>query len=266
MHDPEGKDADHSDDPANGVVAPVSVADVADEVARAEARAAAARARLARLRAAAEKGSETDSDAGEVDDEAASRDGERRRAKLTRARRPRRIRLGSPRRPRRPRWLRRPKRKTVAAVVGIVLFCASVGASIYIVSQHRAATHKQQLAAEFTAAAREGVTVMMSIDATRPKADVQRIIDISTGEFKNQISAMSALMVQKAVDTKVSSKGTVEAIAVVSLSDDSAVLLVAARSDITNADNTHQPPAMWRMSVGITRDTGQLKLSKVDFL
>lgn len=107
---------------------------------------------------------------------------------------------------------------------------------------------------------------MMSIDANRAKADVQRIIDISAGEFKNQISAMSALMVTKAEDTKVSSKGTVEAVAVVSLNDDSAVLLVAARSDITNADNTHQPPVMWRMSVGISRDLGQLKLSKVDFL
>lgn len=107
---------------------------------------------------------------------------------------------------------------------------------------------------------------MMSIDAHRARDDVQRIIDNSAGEFKNQISAMSALMVKKAEDTKVSSKGTVEAVAVESVSDDSAVMLVAARSDITNADNTHQPPVMWRMSVGMTRDGGQLKMSKVDFL
>nr|WP_264078915.1 hypothetical protein [Mycobacterium szulgai] len=105
MHDPEGPDVDHSDDPADvtdpneaqprsgvdpGAAATVSEADAQDEVARAEARAEAARARLERLREAAETGSQT----GKADDDDASRDGEQRRAKLTR---PRLVRLGLPR-------------------------------------------------------------------------------------------------------------------------------------------------------------------------
>src|SRR6516225_3884870 len=89
VHDPEGPDAAHSDDPADvtdpdepqsrsgvdpGAVAPVSEADAEDEVAKAEARAEAARARLSRLREEAET----------ADD--AAQDVEQHPAKSTRAR------------------------------------------------------------------------------------------------------------------------------------------------------------------------------------
>jgi len=135
-----------------------------------------------------------------------------------------------------------------------------------MVWQHRTTVHKRQLAAEFSAAARQGVTLLMSIDANHAKEDFQRIIDDSTGDFKSQLSAMSGLMAKQAEESKSSSKATVEAVAVESLNDNSAVVLVAAKSDITNADNTIRPPVVWRISVGITRDGGQLKMSKVDFL
>jgi Mce-associated membrane protein len=135
-----------------------------------------------------------------------------------------------------------------------------------MVWQHRTTVHKRQLAAEFTAAARQGVTALMSIDANHAKEDFQRIIDDSTGDFKAQISAMSGLMVKQAAESKARSKATVEALGVESMTDNSAVVLVAAKSEVTNADNTVQPPAVWRVSVDLERDGGQLKMSKVDFV
>jgi Mce-associated membrane protein len=267
VHDPEGPEADDGGGPAEvtdpdepqsrsaadpGAVTPVLGLDTEAEVAEAEARAEAARARLARLRGTAE--------AGDADDDDVLGDAGHRPAKSTRAR------LRLPRRPRRPRWLRRPARKTIAVGVGIVLASASLGASGYMVWQHRTTVHKQQLAAEFTAAAGQRITALMSIDANHARDDYQRIIDNSTGDFKAQMSAMSALMAKQTEESKVSSKASVEAVAVESMSDNSAVVLVAARSDVTNADNTHRPPVVWRISLGLTRDGGQLKMSKVDFL
>ncbi|OBI11904.1 hypothetical protein A5713_00270 [Mycobacterium sp. E2497] len=265
MHEPEGPDADHCGGPADvtdpaeprsgsgadpGAIAPDT--DTEDEVAEAEARAAEARARLARLRAAAET--------GEAHDDTAAPDVEQRSAKSIRAR------LRMPRRPRRPRWLRPPSRKAIAASVGVVLASGSLAASGYMVWQHRATVHRQQLAAEVTAAARQRITALMSIDANHARDDYQRIIDESTGDFKAQMSAMSAIMAKQTEESKVSSKATVEAVAVESMSDNSAVVLVAAKSDVTNADNTHRPPVVWRISVALARDGGQLKMSKVDFL
>lgn len=264
VHDPEGPDADQFDDPADvtdpdetqsrsgvasGAVAPIPETDPEDEVAEAEARAQAARARLARLRGAAET--------EKADDHAASQDAEQRPAKSIRAR----LRL-----PRRPRWLRRPRRKTIATAVGIALFSASLAASGYMVSQHRTTVHKQRLAAEFTSAARQGVTALMSIDPDHAKRDVERMIDASTGDLNSQLSAMSLLMVKKAEDTKVGSKVTVEAVAVESLGDNSGVVLVAAKTDAIGPDNAKPPPALFRLSVTMDRAGGQLKMSKVDFL
>lgn len=239
VHDPEGPDADPREDAA------------ADEVARAEARAEAARARLSQLRRAAETGS--------VDDEDdASRDAEQRPAKARK-----RLRL---RRPGRPRWLRRPKRKTVAVGVGSVIFTASVAATGYMLWQHHIGVHNRQLAAEFSAAARQGITAFMSIDPAHAKEDVQRAIDASTGDQKNQLAVLSTLIVNKAEETKVGSTVSVEAVAVQSLSDNSGVVLVAAKTTPTGPDNAKPPPALFRLSVNMDRDGGQLKMSKIEFL
>ena len=75
----------------------------------------------------------------------------------------------------------------------------------------------------------------MSIDANHAKEDIQRIIDASTGDLKNQMSVMAGLMAKQAEDSKVSSKVTVQAVAVESVSDNSGVVLVAAKSDATGA-------------------------------
>jgi Mce-associated membrane protein len=276
VHDPEGPDAEHRDEAADvtdpdepqscsgvdpGAVAPVSEVDAEDEVAKAEARAEAARARLLRLRQAAET--------GDTDDGAVSQDVEQRPAKSARKRlrlprrpgRPRRLR-----RPGRPRWLRRPGRKTIAVGVGIVLASTSLAGTGYMLWQHHTAVHNRQLAAEFTAAARQGITALMSIDPDHAKEDVQRMIDDSTGDQKSQLSVMSTLIVKKAEDSKVGSTVTVEAVAVESLSDNSGVVLVAAKTAPTGPDNAKPPPALFRLSVNMDRDGGQLKMSKVDFL
>jgi Mce-associated membrane protein len=92
------------------------------------------------------------------------------------------------------------------------------------------------------------------------------MIDASTGDQKSQLSVMSTLIVKKAEDSKVGSKVTVEAVAVESLSDNSGVVLVAAKTAPTGPDNAKPPPALFRLSVNMDRDGGQLKMSKVDFL
>ncbi|ORA19278.1 hypothetical protein [Mycobacterium arosiense] len=263
MHDPERPDADPRDDAAevtdrarpgveSDAVAPVPEAD-AEDVAQAEARAEAARARLAKLRRAA--------GTGDADEEDGASPGVERRRPATRTRM--RLRL---RRPGRPRWLRRPKRKTVAVGVGSVLFSASVAATGYMLWQHHIAVHNRQLAAEFSAAARQGITAFMSIDPAHAKEDVQRTIDASTGDQKDQLSVLSPLMVKKAEETKVGTKVTIEGVAVQSLSDNSGVVLVAAKTDPIGPDNAKPPPALFRLSVNMARDGGQLKMSKIEFL
>ena len=58
----------------------------------------------------------------------------------------------------------------------------------------------------------------------------------------------------------------VSAAALESRNGDSGVVLLAASSKVTNANGAQQDPRSWRMSVTLTRDGGQLKMSNVEFV
>ena len=204
-------------------------------LARAEERAEAARARAAELR---------------------------REAEVDSSGKPRASRL----RPRWPSRLRRPTRKAVGTGTAIVLICASLAASGYFVWQHRLLVQRQQHTAEFVAAAREEVAAMMSIDPAHAAENIQHTIDDATGLLKSQLRATSTYVVKNAQDARITTKATVEDVAVESMTDNSAVVLVVAKSDTINADKSKRPTVFWRLSVNIDRDGDRLKMSKIDFV
>jgi Mce-associated membrane protein len=227
---------DSDADPAT-TAAPASLAEAEEELSRAEARAEAARERAAELRRLAEGSG----DAAETE----SAPVQSRRWRLPRIHRPGRIAA-----------------RTCAAIV----IAASAAASGYMVRQHLSLAREYRHAAEFAAAARHGVEMMMSIDPDHAQENVQRTIDVTTGPLKSQLDATSAYMVKSAQDAKVITKATAEDAAVESMTDNSAVVLVVAKSDTTNPDKSKRPPVFWRLSVNIDRDGGQLKMSKIDFV
>jgi Mce-associated membrane protein len=226
--------------------APDSLAAAEEELVRAEERAEAARARAAELRRQAEVGS---SEPSEPTDDAA---GAKPAASGLR---------------RRWRWrLHRPTRKAVGVGTAIMLICASFAASGYIVWQHRTLVQQRQHAAEFAAAAREEVAALMSIDPAHAAENIQHTIDDTTGALKSQLEATSSYMAKNAQDAQVTTKATVQDVAVESITDNSAVVLVVAKSDTTNPDKSVRPPVFWRLSVNIDRDGDRLKMSKLDFV
>jgi Mce-associated membrane protein len=160
----------------------------------------------------------------------------------------------------------RSGRKATIVSIGLIVFGGSLIASGLMVWRDHVIMDKRQLATEFAAAARQRVTTLMSIDPTHARADLQRTIDACTGPLKTQLEATSSVMAKQAEESKVVSKVTVEAVAVESVTRNFGVALVAAKSDVTNADNTKRPPVLWRLSINLQRDGGQLKISKVDFV
>jgi Mce-associated membrane protein len=232
------RNAELSDDDGAPIEAdpPISLADAERAVSQAESRAEEARARAAELRRQAE---------ADTDDE------------------PARLR----------RWLRSlpwrvrpPNRKTVGVSAATVLVAASLLASGYLLWQHISLMHEQRRAIEFEAAARRGVEMMLSIDPDHARENVQRSIDNTTGALQSQLRVTSTFLVEDAQKAKVTTKATARDVAVESMNGDSAVMLVVAESDTTNPDKSKRPPAFWRLSVGISWDGGQPKMSKFDFV
>jgi Mce-associated membrane protein len=162
--------------------------------------------------------------------------------------------------------LRRPGRTTLTVSAAFVLIGGFLAVSGYVVQYHHRAAHEQHRAEEFAAAARQGITALMSIDANTARDGVQRIIDDSTGPFKTGVLLGADDLVKAVEDSKVSTKVAVKAVAVESMTDDSAVVLVTTRAEVANPGQSNPPPRAWRVVMTIQRDGGKLKIAKVESL
>jgi Mce-associated membrane protein len=247
-------DTGHGDDASEAD--PLALAEAAEAeaaAAEAEARAAAARARAIRLRreadaAPAEHSDEQDdpTDVAESDDALSTSD----TATTTTAQSPR---------PRRLIWT------AVTVVAGILLICAALAGSGYMVWQDRVASQQRQRAAEFAAAARQGVTALMSLDFKKTNEDLQRIADNSTGNFRNSFPAVADKLTKGLEQSKVTTTVTVNDVAVESMTDNSAIVLVAATTEAKAPDGPPQPRS-WHLALGLRRDGGKPKMANIEFV
>ena len=167
------------------------------------------------------------------------------------------------------KWRRRRVGRIVtvfAATVAVACTAALITLSVLMVIDHRHQAAEQQRGAEFTAAGRQSVVTLMSLDFNKAKDDVQRIIDNSTGTFKDDFKNQAEDFIKVAQDSKVITEVTVNSAAVESMTDDSAVVLVSASSRVTNSAGAKQEPRSWRLSVNLQREGDQIKMSKVEFV
>ncbi len=163
------------------------------------------------------------------------------------------------------RWRRRMP--TIAAVAAIVGICAFVGLSVYMAFQHRDAIKHQQRETAFVGGAKQGVLNMISLDFNKAKEDVQRVIDSSTGQFKDDFQKRANDFITVVTQSKAVTEGTVNAAAIESMNGNSAVVLVSATSQVTNSPpGKDEPPKVWRLRVTVTDVGGQYKMSKVEYV
>ncbi|MBJ7339642.1 hypothetical protein [Mycolicibacterium sp.] len=154
----------------------------------------------------------------------------------------------------------------VAAAVVVACTIGLLGASAYMVVHHRQVAAEQQRSAEFAAAARQGVVTLMSLNFSTAADDVKRIIDNTTGDFKKDFQGQADEFTKVAQASKVVTEATVNATAVQTMTKDTATVLVAVTTQVSNAASKEQQPRSWRLRVDIARDGGQLKLAKVEFV
>lgn len=159
-----------------------------------------------------------------------------------------------------------PTWKGVALFLAVLCTCALLAASGYMIREHRQAERDAQLAAEYTAAGRQAVVTLMSLDFNKAEEGVQRIIDNSTGKFREDFQQQAETFAQVAQDSKVITEVTVNSAAVRTMTEDSANVLVSATSRVTNAAGANKDPRGWRLSVDLERDGDQVKMSRVEFV
>ena len=152
-----------------------------------------------------------------------------------------------------------------AAAALTVALLATTG---WMIWQHREVAQQHQRTAEYAAAARQGVINLMSIDYATAQDSVQRVLDGSTGRFRDNFEETADDFVKALQDEKIVTRATVNHAAVKSMTDDSAVVLVSAisRREGPQAPEDQQQPRLWRIMLNLVRDGGQIKMSSVEFV
>lgn len=158
--------------------------------------------------------------------------------------------------------------RLVAGTVAALLTAGLLAATGYMLWQHHDNTQQRRQAAEYAAAARQGVINLMSIDYTTAQESVQRVLDGSTGRFRDNFADTADDFVKALKDEKIVTRATVNDTAVESMTSDTAVVLVSATSRREGAQSPkdQQEPRLWRVVLSLEHDGDQIKVSGVDFV
>jgi Mce-associated membrane protein len=261
-------DADKQQDSAKAKADALALAEQAEaEAAEAEALAAAARARARAIKLRREAEAQAE-DAGE-DATAEKPEAPETTEAAEPAEKPESPATPTeptPRRLRVPRVAGLSRLAMPLAVATIVVTCALLGASGWMLWHHHTATAERQQRAAYVAAARQGVINLTSLDFNHAQEDVQRVLDSGTGEFRDEFQRVAGDFASVVKDSKAVTQGTVKAAAVESMSKDSAVVLLLGNERITNSAGAKNDPRVFRFRVTVTRDGDQLKISKVEYV
>ena len=216
-------------------------------VAAAMAAAAQARARADRLRRLVQSGvrDPADTDGASGTDTAHQKNG----------------RFSDVRSARRNRWL-----GLVCTAVVVLMLCAAGAGGAYMAWEHHGAVRDRRTSAEFVAGARQAVVALMSMGFQNARQDTQRVVDDSTGPFRDDFTKHLNDFIKDLEQSKVTTTVTVNGAAVQSIKGDSATVLVAATSDVSNSAGAQHEPRPWRLIVTMTRDGGRPKMSKLEFI
>jgi Mce-associated membrane protein len=265
--------ADTSDAQSNSPKAKLDAIALAEqaeaEAAEAEALAAAARARARaiQLRREAQAQAEAEAEVSTTDsDEAEATDEVTEPPETPQSTEPKPAEPESAKpQPARGR-LRAPKVSLALSTAGVVAIVGLLGASGWMAWQHQHVVKERQRAAAFIATARQGVINLTSLDFNKAKEDVQRVLDIATGEFKDDFQKRAEDFAAVVKDSKAVTEGSVTAAAVESMNNDSAVVLVLDNERVTNIAGAKDQPRTFRFRVSVVHDGDDLKVSKVEFV
>jgi Mce-associated membrane protein len=159
-----------------------------------------------------------------------------------------------------------PGLSTLLTAAAIVAICGLLGASGWMLWHHHTVQAERQRSAAYSAAARQGVINLTSLDFNKAKESVQRVLDSATGEFRDDFQRRADDFASVVKDSKAVTEGSVTATAVESMGKDSAVVLVMANERVTNSAGAKDDPRAFRFRVSVVRDGDQLKISKVEFV
>ena len=160
----------------------------------------------------------------------------------------------------------RSLRRFAALAVGALVVIGLLGVTAFMIVQHSKVAAQRAYDRGIVEAASRGVMALLSIDHGKADADVKRVLDLSIGAFRDDFASRSEDFIKTARESKAVTVGSVTAAALDSTYPGNAVVLVAASSQVTNSNGARNDPRPWRMSVTMSLDENEWKMSNVEFV
>lgn len=155
--------------------------------------------------------------------------------------------------------LRRAARVGAVVVSVLAVVCGVLGYRTY--QGHRI----EEQRAMFVTVATQAAVNLTSIDYRHAETDVQRVLEVATGGFRDDFAGRSGSFVDVVKKAQSSSSGTVTEAGVESMTGDEARVLVAVTVMSSNRGVPEAQPRYWRMRLTLNRIGAGAKVSRVDF-
>jgi Mce-associated membrane protein len=120
---------------------------------------------------------------------------------------------------------------------------------------------------DVAAAARTETLAFLEVDYRAMEPLTEKVLDGATGEFKKQYADRVEDLVTQAKENKSISEGEVVALGIGELDDDSALVHVAANSQVQNSTTGGTPqPRYYRLQLDMVREGDQCLVSQLQFV
>ena len=154
----------------------------------------------------------------------------------------------------------RPPRLVFAGLVALVAL------NLFGLYRDRQARHIEARNASMVQAASEGMVNLTTIDHRQVDQDVQRILDSSTGTFREDFAKNTQSFVDAAKKAQSTSVGTVSEAGLETAGGDEGRVLVALTVMTSNRGVPENQPRTWRTRVTVTDVGGDFKVAAVEFI
>lgn len=149
-----------------------------------------------------------------------------------------------------------------------VLLVALVATTVVVVSARGGADEELTAAQrDVAAAARTEALAFLTVDHRNMDPLINAVLAGATGDFEKQYAAQRQRLVKEAVRTEAVSSGEIVALGVGDLDADSATVLVAANSDVSNTMTGSDPQTRYyRLRLDLVREGDEWLTSNVQFV
>jgi Mce-associated membrane protein len=152
---------------------------------------------------------------------------------------------------------------TIAGLVAVVALAGLTGWLGFNAYKSYKAEEQRKL---FLQVGRQGALNLTTIDWQHAEADVQRVLDSSTGTFYDDFQNRAQPFVEVVKQAQSKSVGSISEAGLESESENGAQVLVAVTVNTSNAGAPEQQPRSWRMRISVEKVGDDAKVSNVEFV